>query len=74
MEYKELKNKGKKELHELLAEKRDELRELRFKAHEKQLKNVRSIRVVKKDIAYILTAINAQHVSVAQENAKDSSV
>ncbi|PLX28714.1 50S ribosomal protein L29 [Candidatus Parcubacteria bacterium] len=63
MDYKELKNKGLRELHELLAEKRNELRELEFKASENQLKDVRSIRVAKKDIARILTAINAKRLA-----------
>jgi ribosomal protein L29 len=39
-------------------EKREELRELRFKVSEKQLKDVRSIREIKKAIAQILTLIN----------------
>ncbi|MBT3539413.1 50S ribosomal protein L29 [Candidatus Parcubacteria bacterium] len=64
MDYKELKNKGLREMHELLAEKRNELRELEFKVSENQLKNVRSIRVAKKDIAQILTAINAKRIAV----------
>ncbi len=59
MDYKDLKNLGLKQLHEMLAEKRDELRELRFKDSEKQLKDVRAIREAKKAIAQILTAINA---------------
>jgi large subunit ribosomal protein L29 len=63
MEYKELKNKSLKELHELLNEKRDELRQLAFKAGENQLKAVRKMREIKKDIARILTAING-HANV----------
>ena len=64
MDYKELKNKGLKEMHELLAEKRNELREFEFKARENQLKNVRSIRLAKKEVAQILTAINAKRLVV----------
>ena len=60
MEYKDLKNKTLKELKELLAEKRNELRELNFKVSENQLKNVRSIRKAKKEVAQILTVINTQ--------------
>lgn len=62
MDYQELHNKSIKELHELLAEKRDELREGVFKIGENQLKKVRTIRALKKDIARILTAINARRV------------
>ncbi|MBI4427468.1 MAG: 50S ribosomal protein L29 [Candidatus Magasanikbacteria bacterium] len=57
MEFADLKNKSEKELRELLAEKRDELRELRFKAAEKQLKNVQAISKGKKTIARILTLL-----------------
>lgn len=58
MEFKELKNKTEKELRKLLEESRDKLRNLRFKDANKQLKNVREIRIVKKTIAKILTLIN----------------
>lgn len=58
MEYKEIKNKSENELHRLLAESRDRLREARFKDASKQLKNVREIRVIKKTIAQILTLLN----------------
>lgn len=57
MEFSDLKNKSEKELREMLAEKRDELREFRFKASEKQLKNVSAIGKCKKDIARILTIL-----------------
>ena len=58
MNFKELKNKKISELHKVLAEKRNKLRELRFKDANKQLKNVREIRVVKKTIAWILMSLN----------------
>lgn len=58
MEIKELKNKTEKELKIFLDESRGKLKDLRFKDANKQLKNVREIRVVKKDIAKILTLIN----------------
>jgi large subunit ribosomal protein L29 len=58
MEYKELKKKDEKDLHKSLAELRDKLRELRFKDANKQLKNIREIRVIKKTIAKILTLLN----------------
>ncbi len=57
MDIQDLKNKSTRELHELLAEKRNELRELRFKVSEKQLKNVSEIKKVRKTIAQILTII-----------------
>ena len=58
MDLKELKTKSKKELNQFLSEFRDQLRDLRFKDANKQLKNVREIRAVKKQIARILTVIN----------------
>ncbi len=60
MEFKDLKNKDKKELQGLLLSNREKLRELRFKDSNKQLKNVREIRVIKALIAQILTLLNKQ--------------
>jgi len=59
MEFKELKAKTEKELKQILNESREKLRDLRFKDANKQLKNVREIRVIKKMIAKILTLIKA---------------
>ncbi len=56
MNIKDLQKKTKEELQELLDIKRESLRELRFKDSNKQLKNVREIRLTKKEIARILTA------------------
>lgn len=60
MEFKELKKKKVGELHKLLAEYRDQLRDLRFKDANKQLKNVREIRKIKQNIAQILTLLNRE--------------
>lgn len=54
MEYKELKTKTESQLHAVLSEYREKLRDLRFKDASKQLKNVREIRIVKKTIAKAL--------------------
>lgn len=59
MEFKDLTNKKPGDLQKLLAEKRNELRELRFKVSGGQLKKVRDIRTVRQAIARILTALNA---------------
>jgi ribosomal protein L29 len=61
MDYKDINNKNEKDLHVMLVEKRNELRELKFKDSEKQLKNVRAIRTTKKIIAKILTAIKSKN-------------
>ncbi|NCA95908.1 MAG: 50S ribosomal protein L29 [Methanomicrobia archaeon] len=60
MEFKELTTKDKKELQTLLVVNREKLRELRFKDSNKQLKNIREIRVVRNLIAQILTLLNKQ--------------
>ncbi len=57
MDFAEIKNLGEKALRELLAEKRAELHRLRFSVAARELKNVRSIRVVRKTIAQILTML-----------------
>lgn len=59
MELKELKNKNEKELRDILSEEREKLRVERFRDANKQLKEVRKLRVLKKGIARILTLINA---------------
>jgi len=58
MELKELKQKSEKDLHSLLEQKREAIRAARFKVTAKQLKNVRELRVLKKDTAQILTILN----------------
>ncbi len=55
MKIKDLKDKTKEEIQEVLDLKREKLRDLRFKDSNKQLKNVREIRSLKKEIAQILT-------------------
>ena len=62
MELKELKLKTEKDLKQILNEFRDKSRELRFKDANKQLKNIREIRVVKKTIARILTLLKVKKV------------
>lgn len=57
MDILEIKNKSKKDLQDMLSEKQDKLREFRFQSNEAQLKNVRSIREIKRNIAQILTLI-----------------
>ncbi len=63
MELKELKKKNEKELNQLLEELRDKIRDLRFKDANKQLKNIREIRLVKKTVARILTLLNNKETS-----------
>ncbi|OGF26329.1 50S ribosomal protein L29 [Candidatus Falkowbacteria bacterium RIFOXYB2_FULL_47_14] len=58
MELKELKKKTISDLHKILAESRDKLRDLRFKDANKQLKNVREIRSVRRVIAWALMLIS----------------
>jgi len=58
MDIKELRKKDIKELQKILATDRAKLRESKFSSSNKQLKNIRQIRVLKKQIAKILTVIN----------------
>lgn len=59
MDVKTLHNKSVKELHQLLAEKRAEVQSSTFKVGSGQLKQVHQIALLKKDIAQILTVMNA---------------
>lgn len=63
MQIKELRNKSINELQNLLAEKREALRAMRFKVSQRQLKKVHEIKLVRKDIARILTLINQKRLS-----------
>lgn len=55
---KDLRLKSKEELDQLFIESQKKLRELRFNLASGKVKNVRMIRVIKKDIARILTILN----------------
>lgn len=57
MELKELRAKSVSELHQLLAELREKLRDINFNITAKQLKNIASHKAVKKDIARVLTVM-----------------
>lgn len=61
MEIKELRLKEIEELNQLLKDSRKKLDDLRFKVKQGQLKNVREIRFVKKDIAKIMTVIKEKN-------------
>ncbi|MFA6512346.1 MAG: 50S ribosomal protein L29 [Patescibacteria group bacterium] len=60
MTIKELRMKSRAELEKLLTEQREELRDIRFKVSRDQMKNVRSIRSTKQDIARILTILHTE--------------
>ncbi len=55
MKINEFKQKSNKELQTILEKNREKLRSLRFDLSFGKVKNVRQVRVVKKDIARILT-------------------
>ncbi len=67
MELKELKKKSENDLQKLLAEYRENLRALRFKDANKQLKNIREIREIKKVIARILTLLNKDRKEISSK-------
>jgi len=61
MEIKELRLKEITELNQLLKDNRKKLDDLKFKIKQGQLKNIREIRLIKKDIAKILTVIREKN-------------
>jgi large subunit ribosomal protein L29 len=61
---KELRLKPDEELNQLLSESQKKLRELRFNLASGKVKNVRTIRVLKKDIARILTILNEKSQNI----------
>lgn len=70
MEFKELQKKKESELHNILAESRNTLRELRFKIASRQLKDFSTVKKIKKVISNILTLLNNKKDIVKQEDAK----
>jgi len=66
MDVSELTKKSIDELQETLVEKRTDLAKLRFRVREGQEKNVRKIRVVRKEIAQLLTAMHRVKLSTQQ--------
>jgi len=58
MTIKELKNMAPAELQKQLAQLREQVRDFRFKIHSKEVKNNHKLKVVRKDIARILTILN----------------
>lgn len=58
MEYRDLEGKKEHELHLMLAEKRTELKDLRFKIASHQLKAVHQVKLVRQMIARVLTLLN----------------
>ncbi|MDP3899507.1 MAG: 50S ribosomal protein L29 [bacterium] len=69
-----MKKKSVSELHKLLAELRESLLAMRFKDAGKQLKNVRDLRVTKKDIARVLTLIKQKSSATPAVFTKESEV
>ncbi|MFA6918754.1 MAG: 50S ribosomal protein L29 [Patescibacteria group bacterium] len=57
MEIKELRLKSEGELDSVLHDLRKKREDLEFKSKQNQLKEVRNLRVVKKDIAQVLTVL-----------------
>lgn len=54
----DLNTKEKKELEEMVKEKKERLKTLEFKIPRKEVKNYKELGMIKKDIARILTIIN----------------
>ena len=60
MKMKEIANKTQADLSRLLSEKREALRAFRFGGAGAKTKNVREGRAIRKEIARILTSLNAK--------------
>jgi large subunit ribosomal protein L29 len=58
MKIKELRNMSRNELNHKLASMQEQVRELRFKIHSKEVKNNHTLKAIRKDIAKIMTILN----------------
>lgn len=63
MNMRELRQKTKEELIEMLRARRMRAEEVRFMLYQKKIKNVKELREVKKDIARILTLLAEKNES-----------
>jgi len=70
MKIAELRKLDIEKLNENLVEARNKSRELRFSIANNQLKNVRELRVIKKEIANILTVLNEKR-TVAEDKVNE---
>ncbi len=58
MEFEDIKNKSAEEFRSLLNQKKEELRVLRFKVSEQQLKQLHTLKNLRREIAQILSILN----------------
>jgi len=56
------KGKNMKDLHKALADKREELRNFRFGTAGSKTRNTKSAKNTRKDVARIMTELNAQRI------------
>lgn len=72
MKIRELRQKAKEELNQLLQEKKERLCQLNFDLTSGKVKNVREIRMIKKDIARILTVLNPKFQISSSKQTQNS--
>jgi len=72
MKMNELRQKNASELEQLLQEKKETLCNLNFNLAGGKVKNIKDIRAAKKDIARILTLINAIKTTDAEKKSHES--
>jgi len=72
MKIKELRQKSDVELKRMLPELREKLRDMRFKAAQRQLKKVREIRQTKRMIARILTLLHERKNEPVKKEEKQT--
>ena len=72
MKISDIRKKDEKELNKMLAQERNELRELRFKVASKQVKNYKEIKDRRKNISRIKTVMNEKSLDIDLSNADDN--
>ncbi|MBU1136882.1 50S ribosomal protein L29 [Patescibacteria group bacterium] len=61
MKTKELKQKSKSELNNLLKENRGKIGQFKFDLHSKKIKNIKEAKELRKDVARILTILKKEN-------------
>jgi large subunit ribosomal protein L29 len=72
MKLEELRKKTKEEMHKILQDDREKLRQLRFDLAAGKVKNVREIRKIKKEVAQTLTLLSDEDKSLSSPSSRSA--
>ena len=66
----EIREKSEPEIKKMIQAHKEQLRSLRFKVAQQQVKDVRSLRQVREDLARLLTELKSRQIKQAKQDKK----